>query len=709
MTIRTWVGRFCVAGGRVDEEGPWLGSLIRQRPDEEADELYVLVEPASAQDTEYTSQLVDVIAQLYSKDALSLTGALTRSIAAAHEHLRDWNRRSLPEHQVGAGASCLAVRGTEGYLAQVGPSLAYIRSASGELRRLQPHDYEARAPLGMAEDLEPRLTRISLDPGDLVLVASSKLDEIVPEAHIERILGRGADDALPEFYLLCRDRADVALVLLTCFEEHADHPPDFLTRDGGGAGVGVSIDAPAPPAGDATPSAEATAALAESVSVGVARESTPASHAGAMDGDGWALRPRPVEDQVREIKETHVPLPATGVRLRGEGSKPSYKRTTGPVAMPQFPVPRLAIFAVIALAIVGLLAYFYLPGSVAQSREDKFTTLVVDARTANAKAQATGDPGLRRQLLTDARAKLADAAKIHKDNADVASLQSDVTAALALLDAVFEIKDFTPVVALAQQVTGSLSVSSSVVGEDHAYFLDTKGKRVLRVALAGGTPPETILQEGEPAGFITAGRPVQIAWSDQTRSLTIIDDRRQAFAYFSAERGTLPLMVRGADGIGSVDAITSSGGNLYVLDVKQSQVWRYLPSQGGFDSERTALLDQVDLRNATGLAVGQDVYVLDSKQGIRRFVSKAEVAFPLAGIDTPMASPASIQVLPGSNRIVVADRGNKRVVVASADGTFLRQIVSASFTDLRGVSVDEGNRIIYVLNGDTLLQAPFPP
>ena len=80
-----------------------------------------------------------------------------------------------------------------------------------------------------------------------------------------------------------------------------------------------------------------------------------------------------------------------------------------------------------------------------------------------------------------------------------------------------------------------------------------------------------------------------------------------------------------------------------------------------------------------------------------------------AGINTPLVSPAAISVLPGSNRIVVADRGNKRVVIASADGTFLRQLVSASFTDLRAVAVDEGARIIYVLNGDTLLKATFPP
>jgi hypothetical protein len=349
-----------------------------------------------------------------------------------------------------------------------------------------------------------------------------------------------------------------------------------------------------------------------------------------------------------------------------------------------------------------------LPRSVQESREDKFTQLVDGARAANARAQATGDAGAKRELLADARSKLADAAKIHKDNQDVASLQADVASAMAVLDAVFEIKDFTPVADLQQLVTGQLSVTRSVIGGGNAYFLDAKGKRVLRVSLAGGEAPETVLQEGEPAGFVTASRPLQIAWSEQTQSLTILDDKRQAFAYFPG-RGSLPLTVRGSDGIGTIDAIAESGGNLYVLDVKSNQVWRYLPGQSGYDSERTALLDGATLKDATELAVGQDVYVLDTKAGIRRFVGKTEAAFTLAGIDTAMVSPASLSVLPGSNRLVVADRGNKRIIVASAEGTFLRQIVSPSFTDLRAVAVDEGQGILYVLNGETLLKAAFPP
>ncbi len=693
MAVRTWVGRFCVADGRVEEEGPWLGSLIRQRPDEEADELYVLIEPAAAGSEEFTSQLVDVISQLYNRDPLSLTGALTRSLRAAHDHLRDWNRRSLREHQVGAGAGCLALRGGDAYLAQAGPAIAYVLEAGGDFRRIEPPAKDFEHAIGVGEDFEPQLTRIPLSPGDLVLLASTQLTELLPDAQIERIMSRGADDALPELYLLCRDRPNMALVLLSCFEAEAERPPEYLTR------AGVAPEAPVPP--DDAPAAEG-------VLVGAGASDGPVTAEASLATGAIPLPPRPIVEQVREIKETTAPPPATGVRLRGDSAAPRYRRTTGILPLPQFQVPKVAVFAVLALALLGIIAYWQLPGSMQQSREDKFIKLVAAARESNARAQATGDAAVKRQLLDDARAKLADAAKIHKDNADVLSLQADVAAATAVLDAVFEIKDWTTVADLQQQVTGSLSVTSAVVGGANAYFLDAKGKRVLRLALAGGQAPEVVFEEGQPAGFVTASKPMQIAWSEQTKSLLIVDDKRQTFAYF-ADSGALPLTVRGSDGLGSIDAISGSGGNLYVLDVKSNEVWRYLPGQSGFDSERTALLDGATLKDATELAVGQDVYVLDAKAGIRRFVGKTEAPFQLAGIDTPMVSPASLRVLSGSNRLVVADRGNKRIVVASADGAFLRQIVSPSFTDLRSVSVDEGTGTLYVLNGETLLKAAFPP
>jgi hypothetical protein len=161
-------------------------------------------------------------------------------------------------------------------------------------------------------------------------------------------------------------------------------------------------------------------------------------------------------------------------------------------------------------------------------------------------------------------------------------------------------------------------------------LLDAKGSACC-ACRSSSAAPETVLQEGEPAGFVTASRPLQMTWSESTESLTIIDDKRQAFAYF-AGRGSLPLTVRASDSIGSFDAITGSGGNLYVLDVKSNQVWRYLPGQSGYDGERTARSTAPTARRHQAWR-RQDVYGT-RKRGIRRFVSKTEAAFPLAGIDT---------------------------------------------------------------------------
>lgn len=697
MTVRTWVARFCVADGRVEEEGPWLGSLIRQRPDDEADELYVVVEPASEASAEHTPQLVDVIAGLYRQDLLSLTGALTRSLKGAHDRLVDWNRKSLKEHRIGAGATCLALRRGDAYLAQVGPSLAYVLTANGDFRRIEPGQRDFDHALGIAEEFEPKLTRVTLNPGDVLLVASTQLDDVVPAHHVERILTRGAEDALSELYLLCRDHEGMALLMLSCLEPAPEPPPDFLRSDDA---LALEPDVSEDMAEDAV----ATLVAAPPVVAGAERVRASV----AAGASGGALSNQAINDEIREITQSTAPPPSAGIRLRSGSASPSYRRSTGSSPMPQFRIPMLAVFAVAALALLGLVAFLYLPQSMQESRESEFTGLVQQARELRAEAEVTSNRGLKRQHLQDAHAKLIEAEKIRADDIAVIALTGEVNAALVELDAVYEIPEFTQVVDLAQSVAGEFGIVDTAVGGGSAYMLDAKGKRVLRVRLDGTAPPETILEEGALAGFVSASRPQQIAWSDNTESLTIVDDQRQAFAYFP-DRGTLPMTIRDSGGIGSIDAIAMTAGNLYVLDKTSGQVWRYLPGQGGFDSERTGLLDPVSLQDATELVVGKDVYVLDDQLGVRRFAGRTEEPFPLAGIDTSMLAPVSLSVLPGSNRLVVADHGNRRIIVADEDGNFLRQLVAGQFNDLRAVSVDEGHGIMYVLDGNKLLRAPFPP
>jgi hypothetical protein len=223
-TVRTWPGHFSIVQGQVYEIGPWQGSFSHPSREGEAVDLYVLTEPALPGSEEFCGQLVEVVGRLFQGESLSLTGALLRSLRAAHEHLREWNRKSLREHRVGVGATCVAVRGALAYMAQAGPSLAY-HLGGGRLVRVTPQTDEAAAPIGSDGEFSPQLSGYQLEPGDLLLLASPRLASLADDELVAGILTRDIDDVLPELYRLTRDLPDFSAFLLAGYEAPEEPPP----------------------------------------------------------------------------------------------------------------------------------------------------------------------------------------------------------------------------------------------------------------------------------------------------------------------------------------------------------------------------------------------------------------------------------------------------------------------------------------------------
>ncbi len=704
MTVRTWVGRFSIVQGRVEEEGPWLGSFVRQLQDE-SDELYAIVEPALPGSDEFCGQLLEVIGKLYRGDTLSLTGAILRAVRAAHEQLVEWNRRSLRQHRVAAGISCLALRDQTAYLAQAGPSLAYFRQADGGFTRIEPDETDPAEAIGLAENFYPQLSRHRLEPGDQMVIASTNLDQLADEETVAGILASGPDEALPQLYLLARSLEDFSLILITAFEQPdaaVEEPPHTLT-------VEREIAPEAAAGGVATVALGGPELLAQTAPTGspaaeALLEGTPAASPPLNGhGNGFAK-------EVADLAGASAPLDVSRpvVRMKRPSAGISYRRTTGALGLRLPHLPRPLLLAAVVIAALALLGWWVLRPSINESRQDHFNTLLSSAQASFQSGRTQQDAAEKRRLYLQAQNQLADAEKIHADNADLQALKSDLAGGIAELDAVSDLGDMTEVVNLANVVSGELSVTRVVVGGGQAYLLDAKGKRVLAVPAGGGANPNTLLQEGGLAGFERVGKPVQIAWGEETQSLLVMDDQRQLFALVPG-KDPLPLTLRGATELGSVDAIAYSGRNLYILDTKNGQVWRYLPTDTGFDSERTSIV-AADLTGASELAVGNgDVYLLMRDGRVRRFEGGQERPFDLAGIDRAPSSPASMQVLDSSSRLILADRGNKRVLIASADGRFQRQLISNSMTELRSVAVDEKLALVYVLVRDTLYRAPLPP
>ena len=787
MSIRTWVGRFSIVEGQVREEGPWLGVFPRQLPEDDSRELYVLAEPVLPGSEEFCGQLVEVVGRLFQKESLSLTGALLRSLRAAHENLREWNRKSLREHQVAAGATCLLLRGRTAYLAQVGPSLAYFYR-DGRLTTMTPQDEDAQAPLGLAEEFRPQITRYDLEPGDLLLMASSRLAAITDEEAVAGVLTRGPDDALPELFLLTRDLLDFSALLAACFVEADEPPPEevavpeqfaarpaqeesALAKETADRVAGVDEEPPAPPdsagggfarsgvppatlGGGRTGIAEArtrpnggpfgrppngqhgglpVAVMAPPANFGrrsqvASRSSQPVTVRVAPlnvweetsweDGNGYDLL----------VPRVDSPLPGMEhpvVRLRAPAATPRYRYTRTTSTLPRiFPVPRLAVLAALAVLVVGLVAWFAVPRSMEENQEQRFTSLLADARTSLHAAPGMADAAQRRALVSGILARLDEAAAIYPDDGQVQALRIQAQAALADLNAVVDLGEMRLVADLDLQVAGELTLQQVVVGGGAAFVLDEAGGRVVELPLspeadsppaqdeAGGPTPtgaRVVFQEGELAGVVEASRPRYILWwqadGEQGR-LLVLDDQRHLFSLVPGGDAA-PLVLRGAQEWGSLDGAATFGGNLYILDVASNQVWRYPPTDSGFDSERSGLLGEVNLSGAAALAVQGDLYLITGKGGIRRFAHGVEEPFALAGIDRSLLSPASLTA-DGKGGLLVADRGNKRLVSLSAGGEFQAQFVSRTFTDLRSADVDAGAGLLYVLVGDSLYSTEMP-
>ncbi len=208
-----WAGQFGIAGGEAHEETPWVGAFPQpSRTDEPAD-LYLIVEPATAGSEEFCAEMKQAIGESFHKSRLSLTGGLLRALRVAHENLREWNRRSLKDHRVAAGVSCIAVRGNQAYVAQVAPAAAAF-CRGGMVQELRPALPQSTEPLGLNEEFWPDFSAFELRAGDRLLIMSQVLADTLAAADVAAALALPGEDALPELYRRARTLPNCGALLL---------------------------------------------------------------------------------------------------------------------------------------------------------------------------------------------------------------------------------------------------------------------------------------------------------------------------------------------------------------------------------------------------------------------------------------------------------------------------------------------------------------
>jgi DNA-binding beta-propeller fold protein YncE len=151
-----------------------------------------------------------------------------------------------------------------------------------------------------------------------------------------------------------------------------------------------------------------------------------------------------------------------------------------------------------------------------------------------------------------------------------------------------------------------------------------------------------------------------------------------------------------------------------VLDSNTNRILRYQLNAAGYDgapSDYASTSGTSAISGGIDIAIDGDVYVLQADGKILKYHQGSPVAFAQKGLDVPLKSPTCIFVtgsMDEGGSVYVADAGNGRIVKFSKAGDFVRQYrsVDAAYMDnLRGLFVDEGNKRVYLVNGNRLLQA----
>jgi len=652
--VSVWVGRYAMVGGEVREHGPWLIDRLRTREDEQV-RVLVLAEPVDERSGEFCAEVAEAVAALFGRESLSITGGLQRALEQAHANLAEWNRRSLREHRVAVGITCVAVRDGAATIAQVGPGVVYEYGPGG-LRRLATEGTAAARALGGPEPIEPHFTAFALADRRLLLLTSA-VEREVPPAAIGSALAAGPERALPELFLRTRRVADMTAVLVADLDYDEQPPPPPLIAADEPEGRRVAL--------------------------------------GAGDGraaPGYPLRP------ARTTSRPSLPMPT--VRRA--------PRTVGRRAARETPVPwRPFTYAAIAVIALAALAWAILPGLL---REDRAAQLDAALNAGNgylAAANASADVAQRRSALASALAEAERARAIAPDEPRVGELEAQARAALAVLDAVVDVRDLRPVITFSGRITAPLRPTALTAGGGSLWMVDAERGRVFRIDPSGTADPVEVYRSGGTYGGIQARDPIAITWEQTTRRLLVFDAGHSLFAVAAAGQVAEPVALRGAAELGDPVAITSYVGNLYLLDPRAGEVWRYLPAGDGFDSERAGLLGGADLTQAAALAVDGELYVLDSSGQLRRFRSGREEEPLLQGIDQAPQAPVALVEDTARGLLYIADRSAQRVVVGDRSGPFLRQYRNPAFFDLAGIALGSDGATLYVLTGDGI--AAFDP
>jgi hypothetical protein len=694
---------------------PSVGSVARSKG-----HLYLLVTSriSSRHALEATRLAAETIRnEYYYDESAGIRVCLQKAIGTANKRLAHQADRlglKTTDGNGPIGIGVAVVRGSEMYVATVGPAEAYlIRQA--RLSTLPDPHRERGLPSGL---LEPDVWRGEISVGDsLVLISPNVIAKL------------GADE-LKDAMLTLHPQSAM---------EHLHHR--FVAAEGSGSDGAIAFEATEVaatqkrrglvPVKAAEPLAGAPdrspIPLADPVVDGVAAVQAGARQARAVAGNAF-------ERLVMQLQDL---LPRRN---------PAYRRVTPFSARRE--TQRRAAVAILAFIIVavglGLLVYVTGGGPAPRGPMSSLAAGQRAIDTARANLNRVVGPGvdlvlndrpLALRLLSEAWSELDKAAQANMPASAVSPIRAGLVVQLDRYYKVVEVNDEV-MFAFDPAANPPIDLAALALGPDAApYILDRTTSAVWRINLQT-VKATLVIREGLAAASATAAAPNLLTAGGP--DVLVLDEANVLWRWRpsdAAGKGTLTrVSIKGAAewgddviAIGTYIRLPEAGlYNFYVVDPSEKQIFSYSPAADGrgypgAPTGRLATTRSVD--RMTSLYIDGDIFVTENGK-IARFVSGNSEGWEAAepGDTVLRVAPEYTFVTSGSDRrqgvLYGYDPGNARIVAFDkADGTFREQYRlppdNGGWGDLRSMYVVDGANglppVLFWISSDTLHRSVLAP
>ncbi len=182
----------------------------------------------------------------------------------------------------------------------------------------------------------------------------------------------------------------------------------------------------------------------------------------------------------------------------------------------------------------------------------------------------------------------------------------------------------------------------------------------------------------------------------------VVGNSEQFFIYDITENKQANFPLSQSAGNTSVQDLNIYSNNLYVLDSKGKQFFKYPENSASFSNGQAWLKEEVDLQDVSSFTVDGSIYTIDNQGQIKKFTKGKAEEFNYQTPNPKIGAKATIQTFRDSKYLYIIDPSNQRVVILNKDGNIKDQYTSLKFDQLLDLAIDPNEQAIYLLNGQHL-------